>query len=1164
MADHEAITVTVDGPATEVAPAPAVMSGGGGKANSQTLMKMISDKDTDYLKSLGGATGLAADLGVDSHRGIGTREVEDRKAKFGENRIPSKRPKSYLEFLWDVFQDLTIYMLVGAAVISIILWVALEREEEPNGWVEGVAITVTILLVLNLGAAQDWKKQKQFNKLNAEVGNIQVAVLRDGQAVEVSKYDIVVGDIVRLNVGDILEGDGVLIRGSDVEVDEAALTGEPILMKKNPANPFMFSGTSIQKGQGAYCVVAVGVKSQAGQIQALVRGIRQKEEDGKPAEDDGEPKKETSDPALTEEDEAEGSPLQGKLEAFAVLIGKVAGSLALLAFIGMATRFCIVEYGINDRSWKKEDAREILKWVTTVIVIMVVAIPEGLPLAVTLALSLSINKMFKQNNLVKHLTSTETMGSATTILSDKTGTLTQNRMTVVRAQIGDTAVATENTQTCGQKLKASFQGDSQLIELLANNICLNKAEAEIEWNEEAKRWTQIGNKTDCALMAFAHDLDFVYTEVRKKDEFYTTQDGVRELGAKTFPFSSARKRAGIVVPNGDGFRLYMKGAPEMIFALCTEVYGGGQFSKESMLQLVSTYAKDTLRTIAFGYREFPSAPPWDIMLSEKEAVRLTGQSADTYQIESNLIFLGLVGIEDPIRPSVPPAIKKCNTAGIDVRMVTGDNLDTAIAIAKQCGIIRPEIDIKNDVLTNKYVAMTGPEFRKAVLDESGVAIKQEEFDKIWPYLRVLSRSSPTDKHTLVQGISNSQLYSTDTGRQLGIYPDKQVIAVTGDGTNDAPALKRADVGFAMGITGTSVAKDAADIILLDDDFASIVVACLWGRNVYDSISKFLQFQLTVNVVAVSFAVIGAFVFSDSPLRTVQLLWVNVIMDSLGALALASEPPEDKLLQRPPYGRNQSLLSFHMTANIIGQSLYQLAVLMVLLFAGAGTQDTEGGIFNFTSGSPRTDSREQDHDPSEHYSFIFNVFVLMQFGNWINCRKLYHEWNVFGGIHRNATFMLIWLFCMSLQVVLIEIGRWVGTENCINTPIQTRCLPGKLWGYSLLFGAGSLIWQLVIIAISNVVFHRSPNEVVVTTTTTVQTAGAGGTLTLEQHGFSTSGHLRGILSDRSVRSVTSQASRVSQRRNPRRQHDFDALGAPRRSRLELETLDSQAITNASPV
>uniref|UniRef100_H2Z414 Cation-transporting P-type ATPase C-terminal domain-containing protein n=1 Tax=Ciona savignyi TaxID=51511 RepID=H2Z414_CIOSA len=360
--------------------------------------------------------------------------------------------------------------------------------------------------------------------------------------------------------------------------------------------------------------------------------------------------------------------------------------------------------------------------------------------------------------------------------------------------------------------------------------------------------------------------------------------------------------------------------------------------------VIENMAGNGLRTIALAYRDFPadSPPDWE---QENSVV-------------SNLTCVGITGIEDPVRPEVPDAIIKCQRAGITVRMVTGDNVNTARSIAAKCGIINPQDDI---------LVMDGKEFNRRIRNSKG-EIEQSRLDAVWPKLRVLARSSPTDKHTLVKGIIDST-----------VTPVREVVAVTGDGTNDGPALKKADVGFAMGIAGTDVAKEASDIILTDDNFTSIVKAVKWGRNVYDSIAKFLQFQLTVNVVAVIVAFLGACILKDSPLKAVQMLWVNLIMDTLASLALATEQPTDALLLRKPYGRNKALISRTMMKNILGHAFYQLIVIFVLLFAG-------DVLFDIDSGR----GLSLHSTPTQHFTIVFNVFVLMQIFNEINARRIHGE------------------------------------------------------------------------------------------------------------------------------------------------------------------------------
>ncbi|XP_067837786.1 plasma membrane calcium-transporting ATPase 3-like, partial [Heptranchias perlo] len=967
-------------------------------------------------------------------------ELERRKQIFGINVIPPKKAKTFVRLIWEALQDVTLIILNIAAIISLALSFYQPTAQKGEGcgntevdadgesaaeagWIEGVAILLSVICVVIVTAFNDWSKEKQFRGLQSQIElEQQFSVARGGQIVQIPVADIIVGDVAQIAYGDLLPADGILIQGNDLKIDESSLTGESDLVRKSPDKyPILLSGTHVMEGSGRMVVTAVGINSQTGIIFSLLgAGVEEekkgkkevavganqckaKKQDGavamemqplKTGEADERETKKTSAP------KKEKSVLQGKLTKLAVQIGKAGLVMSAITVTILILHFVVETFWLDAKAWVAECTpvyvQYLVKFFIIGVTVLVVAVPEGLPLAVTISLAYSVKKMMRDSNLVRHLDACETMGNATAICSDKTGTLTTNRMTVVQVFVGDTLY------------KNIPEPDSivpQTLELLTHAIAVNCAyTTKIQPPEVAGGLPrQIGNKTECALLGLARDLKKDYQAVRKQ---------IPEEGLfKVYTFNSARRSMSTVIKLPDGrYRLFCKGAAEIVLNMCTAILDAQGNSRTFSLQdreellkkAVEPMACDGLRTICMSYRDLDAQPEpdWE----------------DEHEIVRDLTCLCVVGIEDPVRPEVPNAIRMCQRAGITVRMVTGDNIDTARAIAAKCGILLPGED---------FLCLEGKEFNARIRNEKG-EIEQARLDKIWPKLRVLARSSPTDKHTLVKGIIDST-----AGDQ------RQVVAVTGDGTNDGPALKKADVGFAMGIAGTDVAKEASDIILTDDNFSSIVKAVMWGRNVYDSISKFLQFQLTVNVVAVIVAFTGACITQDSPLKAVQMLWVNLIMDTFASLALATELPTDALLMRKPYGRDKPLISRTMMKNILGHGVYQLTTIFTLLFIGEK-------FFNIDSGR----NTPIHSPPSEHYTIIFNVFVLMQLFNEINARKIHGERNVFQGICSNPIFCSIVIGTFAIQIVIIQFG---------GKPFSCSPLDLEQWLYCLLVGIGELLW-----------------------------------------------------------------------------------------------------------
>ncbi|XP_077780942.1 plasma membrane calcium-transporting ATPase 2 isoform X3 [Podarcis muralis] len=1041
----------------------------------RSLMELRGTEAVVKIKETYGDTeGLCRHLRTSPTEGLpGTAaDLDKRKLIFGKNFIPPKKPKTFLQLVWEALQDVTLIILEIAAIISLGLSFyhppgeeneacatasggAEDEGEAEAGWIEGAAILLSVICVVLVTAFNDWSKEKQFRGLQSRIEQEQkFTVVRGGQVIQIPVAEIVVGDVAQIKYGDLLPADGVYIQGNDLKIDESSLTGESDQVRKSvDKDPMLLSGTHVMEGSGRMVVTAVGVNSQTGIIftllgagedeekkdkkdgaaganatdnanASLVNGKMQdgnmennqnkaKQQDGAAAMEmqplksaeggDGDDK----DKRKANMHKKEKSVLQGKLTKLAVQIGKAGLVMSAITVIILVLYFTVENFVVSKKPWLPECTpiyvQYFVKFFIIGVTVLVVAVPEGLPLAVTISLAYSVKKMMKDNNLVRHLDACETMGNATAICSDKTGTLTTNRMTVVQAYIGDTHY---------KEIPDPDSIPAKILDLLVNAIAINSAYTSkvLPPDKDGGLPRQVGNKTECGLLGFVLDLKQDYQPARNQIP--------EEKLYKVYTFNSVRKSMSTVIKMPDeSFRMYSKGASEIVLKKCSKILNSAGEPRifrprdrdEMVKKVIEPMACDGLRTICVAYRDFPSSPEpdWE----------------DENDILSDLTCICVVGIEDPVRPEVPEAIRKCQRAGITVRMVTGDNINTARAIAIKCGIIHPGED---------FLCIEGKEFNRRIRNEKG-DIEQERIDKIWPKLRVLARSSPTDKHTLVKGIIDSTQVE-----------QRQVVAVTGDGTNDGPALKKADVGFAMGIAGTDVAKEASDIILTDDNFSSIVKAVMWGRNVYDSISKFLQFQLTVNVVAVIVAFTGACITQDSPLKAVQMLWVNLIMDTFASLALATEPPTESLLLRKPYGRNKPLISRTMMKNILGHAVYQLTLIFTLLFVGEKMFKIDSGR-NAPLHSP----------PSEHYTIIFNTFVMMQLFNEINARKIHGERNVFDGIFRNPIFCTIVLGTFVVQIVIVQFG---------GKPFSCSPLELDQWMWCVFIGLGELVWGQIIATI----------------------------------------------------------------------------------------------------
>ena len=994
----------------------------------------IKQTEDEYKSLINSPENLCKILRTNLKRGISTNnkvDMEWRTKTFGTNKLPPDKPLRIIDFILECFEDPTLKVLLVSAIISLII--GLLKEGLKTGWIEGSAIFGAVFIVTAISSSLNYNEQLQFQKLKAENQKKKVLVIRNGIEKEIDDEELLVGDLLVLKLGEIISVDGVFVSNNFIITDESAINGESDLIKKtanfssefkngvtNFVCPLLISGTQIMEGQGMMIVCAVGNKSFNGRNRELL---------SKDSESNSEEN-------LT--------PLKKQLNDLADLIGLFGYVMAALIGGVIVLKDIIIKIYYRENIFVSSTLDTIINAFILAITVIVVAIPEGLPMAVAISLAYSLGQMKKEKNLVKNLNSSETMGNVNNICTDKTGTLTKGQMVV------------ESFWFKGKDYKANdFQNLSkQEKKLFFENICNNITV--VETTDINGNLVLNGDMTEKALYNYMIDNGY------DKKNILSNQENINKE-KYVLNFNSDNKfMCTLIRESAYYYKLYLKGAHEKVFPLLTTIRSGSTVYemfdkyKEEVSKIIQKYSKQSKRTLIFASKKISIKDFNNANQSFKE------KNVEFFKsLYKNLNFEYLIGIRDQLRAEVPHSVEMCHKAGITVRMVTGDNIITALAISKDSNIInedqfnealedidkfrnicnsiiRPKRNYSSNNILNKDpsnnisdktlddivksdfdspIALEGEQFRLLSgnltknYDPETHKIKNitlndiEMFKKITKRLKVIARATPEDKFLLVFGL-----------KQLG-----NIIAVTGDGTNDAPALKEAHVGFAMGIRGTDIAQQAADILLLDDSFSSIITACKFGRNVYDSIRKFVQFQLTTNIVAVFMTLLGGLILKDSPLNAIQMLWVNLIMDSFASLALATEKPSNKLLERKPYKRDSSILTPFMKANILSQGIFQILILLFIIFKG-------DKLFGVNS-DRELEHYEWNKEHGYHFTIFFDVFVFLQVFNSINARKLNQkEINIFEGIKDNIYYILVQSFIVLGQIILVTFGgRAVRTQ-----------------------------------------------------------------------------------------------------------------------------------------
>ena len=1096
----------------------------------------------ENFEFLGGTKGIMEKLKTSFENGI--QSTDSRQEEFGVNKIFEEPPKPFLKFLKESLSELMIIILLSAAVIQIIIGLTITNDKK-TGWLDGASVLFAVFVVVSVESFTNWQKEQKFYELNnLKSSGTFFKTVRGSNIVDLKAEELLVGDILLITMGEIMPADLLLIEGNEIKIDESSLTGEskPVTKEtyencimnetKKNISPIILSGTDCIGGNGKAMVIAVGERSTKGKIRRMVDNSK--------------------DEKIT--------PLQEKLEVLAKRISTFAIFAGAATFICLTIRLIFVYIsdfklykGLNDaahgfhfRKGRKDAIHShhtqtmdrvhprsylfprMLENFMITTVIITIALPEGLPMAVALTLAFSIKKLMDQNNLVRKMHSCETMGGADYILTDKTGTLTTNELNVVKIVCPGKEINLTDDKNIdgiyiGDKIREDhnkyFENES-FWNLLRTSLSIN-VDCHINMlnqpnlNGDTEECNS-KNKTDNALISFLYRIKSPISEIINK---YEKED------KKQIPFDSIKKRMTTLVKEKDGnYRLYTKGGSENIKKYCkyyidSETGEKKELTHEILKELeekIEICNNDMLRTIYICYKD----------IEEKDF-----QNIDEENDKKDLILLAIFGIRDIIRKGVREAVLKCKEASINVIMVTGDNIQTAHAIAKECNIIdststlkndyfeteednlsHPPIEINGDLFyqiigglicstcglssndckcpkTNAEAEQLSKKLNMPIQKLKNDTIKNKEnFKKIVSKLRIMARSKPIHKYALVVGL-----------KELNY-----IVAVTGDGTNDAPALSKSDVGFSM-FDGTDIAKNSSDIILMNNNFSSIVSAIKYGRNIIDNLRKFIQFQLVINLTVCSFIVVCSCIGSQTPIKSIQMLWIDLIMDSLATLTLTTEPPHDGLLRRKPTKRYENIITSSMIKHVSLQTILQFTILMVIYLFGPNfiqeqnlariaenevilkcfgvlpgdKTDPSKIIYGIQTFWPNDVSIKKEMINSEickdyvngnlsngfkiytrnqgapvQLTMIFNIFVIYTLLNQLNCRVVDGSKNIFARLKNNRLFIFIEIFEFSVQYMIIEFWNIVfkATKNGLTL---------NQWGICILLSSMTLLLDFIL-------------------------------------------------------------------------------------------------------